>query len=86
MSDGGEGKKRAVLDCTGNVMEALLSLEVSAELMAHDTNVAPHVFLLGKAQGYIGAARALIEVAEKTMLRVIDHQGSPQSKAGPTPN
>lgn len=72
MSDNG-ARRKVIADCAGDIRAALLALTAGAELMAHETNIAPDVFECGKAAGYLGAARALVEVAEHSLYRMLDH-------------
>lgn len=76
-----EARKKVVQDCAGDVRAALLTLAASAELMAVETNIGQDVFECGKAAGYLDAARALVDVAERSLYRIIDHQTRP---AAPT--
>lgn len=78
MSFESDGKRKVIADCVSDINCALLSLEAAAELMARGTAIAQDVFALGRAAGYIGAARAMVEVAQSTMIRVIDYQSPPE--------
>lgn len=79
-----EERKKVVLACSRDAQSALLSLLAGAELMAHETGNPADAYQCGKAAGFLAAARSMIEVAEQTLCRVIDHRAAHQ--APPTPN